>query len=181
MQTQQTIERKQMIQKMMVSLAVSVVMTVAVQAVEKAPIGMSTASYQLMTVKDKKGKIVKNKKGKPVKKWVKASKVVPGTVIKYVDTISNDTDEALTDAKVSNPINKNLLFVAGSAASKAKFSVRYSVDGGKHYDLPAKLFVIGKDKKRRQAQPKDYSAILFSVDRVPPHSKVDVSFKVKLK
>jgi len=148
---------------------------------QKPPVRMETRSYQLMVVKDKKGKIIKDKQGKPVKKWVKASKVVPGTVVKYVDTITNDTDQPLKSATISNPINPNLLFIAGSAASKAKFSVKYSVDGGKHYDLPQKLFVIGKDKKKHPAQPKDYTAIQFIVDEVPAHSQVDVSFKVKLK
>ena len=170
-----------MIKKWFLYTALTVALTVAIQAQEKTPVSMSTASYQLTVVKDKKGKVVKDKKGKPVKKWVKASKVVPGTVVKYVDTITNDTDEVLTDARVANPINENLLFVEGSAASKAKFSVKYSVDGGKHYDLPAQLFVIGKDKKKHQAQAKDYNAIEFVVAQVPAHSKVDVSFKVKLK
>jgi len=170
-----------MIKKWFLGIAILGVLTLTTQAKEKRPVGITTASYQLIVVKDKKGKIVKDKKGKPVKKWVKASKVVPGTVVKYVNTITNDTDEALTAVKVSNPINKNLLFVEGTAASKAKFSVSYSVDGGKHYAVPSKLFVIGKDKKKHPAQAKDYNAILFSVDEVPAHSKIDVSFKVKLK
>ena len=170
-----------MIKKWFLSTALTVTLTVAIQAQEKTPVSMSTASYQQVVVKDKKGNVLKDKKGKPVKKWVKASTVIPGTVVKYVDTITNDTDEVLTDARVSNPINENLLFVEGSAASKAKFSVKYSVDGGKHYGLPAQLFVIGKDKKKHQAQAKDYNAIEFVVAQVPAHSKVDVSFKVKLK
>ncbi len=162
-----------MIKKILVICAASLLMTASVEAEQPSPVSMATHSYQLTVVKDKQGK--------PVKKWLKASKVVPGTVVKYVDTITNDTDEILTDARVSNPINENLLFVEGSAASEAKFSVKYSVDGGKHYGLPAQLFVVGKDKKKHQAQAKDYNAIEFVVAQVPAHSKVDVSFKVKLK
>ena len=167
--------------KHILTILAAVVLTGLVQAEQKPGISMGTASYQLTVVKDKKGKIVKDKKGKPVKKWAKASKVIPGTIVKYVDTVTNSTDEVIMDAKIANPINQNLIFVEGSASSKAKFSVTYSVDRGKSYDVPAKLFVIGKDKKKHPAQAKDYNAILFSVDEVPAQSKVDVSFKVKLK
>ena len=167
--------------KRIFTIIAAVALIGAVQAEEKPKINMSTASYQQVVVKDKKGKIVKDKQGKPVKKWVKASKVVPGTIVKYIDTITNDSDQPIKDAKIANPINENLIFIADSAASKMKFSVQYSVDGGKHYDVPEKLFVIGKDKKKHLAQAKDYNAILFSVDEVPAQSKVDVSFKVKLK
>ncbi len=159
----------------------AVLFTGVLQAEQKPAVSVETHSYQLVTVKDKKGNILKDKSGKPIKKWVKASKVVPGTVVKYVDTITNESDEVLKNAKITNPINENLIYVEGSASSQAAFSVQYSVDGGKYYDVPEKLFVIGKDKKKHPAQAKDYNAILFSVDEVPAQSKVDVSFKVKLK
>ncbi len=170
-----------MIKKTISILAASLLLTINVAAEQKPSVSMETHSYQLTVVKDKKGKVLKDKKGKPVKKWLKATKVVPGDVVKYIDTITNDSDEVIKDAKISNPINQNLIFVEGSAISKAKFSVTYSVDGGKRYAVPAKLFVIGKDKKKHSAQAKDYNAILFSVDEVPAHSKVDVAFKVRLK
>jgi uncharacterized repeat protein (TIGR01451 family) len=167
--------------KHMMSLLAITLLTGALQAEEKPKISMETHSYQLTVVKNKKGKVVKDKQGKPIKKWLTATKVVPGTIVKYVDTITNESDALLKDAKITNPINENLIFVEGSAASEVAFSVKYSVDGGKHYDVPAKLFVIGKDKKKHPAQAKDYNAILFNVDEVPAHSKIDVSFKVKLK
>jgi len=167
--------------KSILYLVATMVFTGLVQAEEKPLIRMETHSYQLTVVKDKKGKIVRDKQGKPVKKWLRATKVVPGTIVKYVDTITNESNETLKDAKIANPINENLLFVEGSAASEAAFSVTYSVNGGKHYDVPANLFVVGKDMKKHPAQAKDYNVVLFSVDEVPAHSKVDVAFKVKLK
>jgi len=162
-----------MIKKMILTTAIFILLSITLQAEEKAAVGISTASYQLVVVKDKNGKAVK--------KWLKTSKVVPGDTVKYIDTITNDSDKALKDAKISNPINENLVFVEGSAKSKAKFSAKYSVDGGKSYDEPNKLFVIGKDKKKRQATAKDYNAIQFRIHEVPPKSKVDVEFKVKIK
>ena len=168
-----------MIKKLIVTAAVSWTVTVAAQA--EAPVSMSVASYQQIVVKDKKGKIKRDKNGKPIKQWVRASKVVPGTVIKYVDSITNDSDQPLMAARVANPIDPNLLFVAASAESKAKFAVKYSVDGGKHFDDPKNLFVKDKKGKKVQAQPKHYNAIEFVVDEVPAKSKVEVSYRVKLK
>ncbi len=168
-----------MIKKLIWATAISWAMTMAAQA--EAPVSMRVASYQQTVVKDKKGKIKRDKNGKPIMQWVKASKVVPGTIIKYVDTITNDSDQPLMAARVANPIDPNLLFVAGSAASKAKFGVKYSVDGGKHYDDPQNLFVQDKKGKKVQAQPKHYTAIEFIVDEVPAKSQVEVSYKVKLK
>lgn len=170
-----------MIKKLIFTTVISLAMTLSIQAEAKDPVSMSVASYQQVVVKDKNGKIKKDKNGKPVYKWVKAAKVVPGTVIKYVDTISNDSDQPLQNARIANPVDANLLFVAGSVASKAKFTVTYSVDGGKHYAVPAKLFVKDKKGNSVQAQPKHYNAIAFIVDEVPAKSKVEVSYKVKLK
>jgi len=106
---------------------------------------------------------------------------VPGTVIKYIDTINNDTNSSLKDAKVSNPIDKNLVLVKGSEGSKVKFKTLYSIDGGKSFDEPSKLFVKDKNGKKHQATVKDYNAIEFILSEVPAHSKVDVEYKVKLK
>ena len=170
-----------MIKKIISILAVFLLLTITIDAEQKPLVSMETHSYQWTVVKDKTGKVLKDKKGKTVKKWLKATKVVPGDVVKYIDTITNDSDTVIKNAKISNPINQNLIFIEGSAVAEVKFSIMYSVDGGKHYAVPAKLFVIGKDKKKHSAQAKDYNAILFSVDEVPSHSKVDVAFRVRLK
>jgi len=82
-----------MIQKMMVSTAIAVALTFAAQAKEAAkstsPVTVSTASYQQMPVRDKKGKIKRDKHGKPILKWVRATRVVPGTIVRYIDTVTN--------------------------------------------------------------------------------------------
>ena len=139
----------------------------------KAPVSMSLHSYQELVVKDKNGK--------RVKKWLKVKKVVPGDIVKYVDTINNNTDKELTDVKVKNPINKNVVLVKGSEKSNAKFTTLYSIDGGKNYATADKLFIKGKNGVKKIATVKDYNALEFTVNKVPAHSKVDVEFKVKIK
>ena len=162
-----------MLKKAFFAIAVTLLFNSFANANSVSPVSITTKSYQVITVKDKSGK--------RVKKWVKTTKVVPGTIIKYVDTISNNTDNSLKDVKVSHPIDKNLLLIKGSENSKVKFKVLYSVDGGKSFNEPSKLFVKDKNGKEHLATVKDYNALSFVLSEVPAHSKVDIEYKVKLK
>jgi uncharacterized repeat protein (TIGR01451 family) len=158
-------------------LAITLLTSAALQAKKSPePVSVTTQSYQLVVkkTKDKKGKI------KKVKKWVKASKVVPGTIVKYVDTVTNNTDAAMNNVAIKNPINPHLIYMAKTARCQTECGVLYSVDGGKHFDVPARLFV-GKGKKRHLAQPKEYNAIQWTIVSVPAKSNVTVEFKAKLK
>jgi|GEM_PF-3462362 len=144
------------------------------------PVQIELHSYQQVVVKDKHGKVKKDKQGKPVKKWVAVRTAVPGTFIKYVDTVINDSNETLTDVKVKNRIDPNLAFVADSAVSKNKFGTKYSIDGGKHFDVAEKLYVV-ENKRKRLAKPSEYNALLFTIEKVAPHSSVDISYMTKVK
>jgi hypothetical protein len=148
---------------------------------KQAPVTVTTQSYQQMPKRNKKGKILRDKNGKPILEWVKATKVVPGTVVKYVDTVGNHTNQTIENLAIKNPINVHLAYVAESAASETNATITYSVDGGKHFDVPEKLYVVGLDKKKHLAQPKEYNAIQWVIASVPPESNVTVEFKAKLK
>lgn len=163
------------------SLLAAVLLSVSAHGKAKPAVGITTASYEFDVVRDSKGKILKDKKGKAVKKWQKATKVVPGDIVKYVDTVTNSADTPVKNVKVVNPINKNLAYVANSAKSSLKSSIKYSVDGGKSFDVPNNLYVVGKDKKKHKAKASQYNAIEFVLSEVPAKSKTDVEFKVKLK
>ena len=136
-------------------------------------INIKVNSYQEVVKKDKKGKITK--------KWLKTTKVVPGSIIKYIDTITNDTNETINNAKIANPIDKNLIYIKNSAKSKSKFSIKFSVDRGKTYNEPSKLFVKLKNGKKRLATPKDYTSVIFNVNEIPAKSEVKIEYKVKIK
>jgi len=146
-----------------------------------APVTVTTQSYQQLPKRTKKGKIIRDKKGKPILEWVKATKVVPGTVVKYTDTITNHTRETLQGLALKNPINPHLTYIADSAKCETNATILYSVDGGKHFDTPDKLYITGLDKKKHLAQPREYNAIQWTIARVPPESNVTVEFKAKLK
>jgi len=145
------------------------------------PVTVTTQSYQQMPKRDKKGKILRDKQGKPILEWVRATKVVPGTVVKYIDTVSNHTAQTIEHLAIKNPINVHLTYVAESAASETNATILYSVDGGKHFDVPEKLYVVGLDNQKHLAQPKEYNAIQWTIASVPPESNVTVEFRAKLK
>ncbi len=151
--------------------------TAAYAEAPKSPVTVTTASYQLVIkkVKTKKGKI------KKVKEWVKATKVVPGTVVRYVDTVTNNAEAPLSSVAIKNPINEHLAYVAHSAKAETNATITYSVDGGKTFDVPAKLYVTDKKGKKHRAQPKQYNAIQWVIAEVPAKGKVKVEFKAKLK
>ena len=151
--------------------------TVAYAKAPQSPVTVTTASYQLVVkkVKTKKGKI------KKVKKWVKATKVVPGTIVRYVDTVTNSGEAPLSQVAIKNPINEHLAYVAHSAKAETNATITYSVDGGKTFDVPAKLYVTDKKGKKHRAQPKQYNAIQWVIAEVPAKGKVKVEFKAKLK
>jgi len=149
-------------------------------AKKSSPVEVVTASYQLKVVRNKKGHILKDKKGKPVKKWLKATKVVPNTIVKYVDTVTNHTNDPIKGVAIKNPINEHLAYIADTATCETNATITFSIDGGEHFAQPDKLYVVNKKGKKHLAQPKEYNAIQWVIDTVPAKGDVKVSFKAKL-
>jgi len=141
------------------------------------PVTVTTASYQqvVTTVKDKNGKI------KKVKKWVKASKVVPGTIVRYVDTVHNNRSDPLHGIAIKNPIDAHLSYVAGSAKAESNATITYRIDDNGRFADPSDLFVVDQNGQKRLAQPREYRAIQWRIAEVPAGGNVTVEFEVKLK
>ncbi len=137
----------------------------------KEPVTITLHSY--------KKEIVVTKEGKKVTKWVKPTKVIPGSVIKYVNTISNNTTKPLKTATVTNKIDKNLIFIPKSIESNLEYKVLFSING-KDF-APAKKLKIHKDGKEYLAKPKDYKAVRFTLFDVPAKSQSLISYQVKVK
>ena len=125
--------------------------------------------------------IVITKNGKKAIKWLKPTKVIPKDTIKYVNTIVNNSNKALENVRIVNKIDKNVDYIPNSASSKVNFSVRYSVDNAKSFHPAKELFIVDKKGKKRSAQAKDYNAIEFVIPKVLPHSKINLSYQVKIK
>jgi len=131
-----------------------------------------STSYQRVMVKDENGTLVET--------WPRATKVIPGTIVKYADIIVNTTDDNITAVKVSNPINANLVYIADSAISELNATILYSIDGGKSFDEPDNLKIVEGDHNRT-ALPEEYNGVQWSVDEIPHDTNCTVEFRVKLK
>jgi uncharacterized repeat protein (TIGR01451 family) len=118
--------------------------------------------------------------GEKVKEWIKASKVVPGTVIRYVNTIENSGDKPARKLVVNNPIPENMEYVANTATCEGTCIITYSVDGGKSFKKPEELF-LGVGEERHMAKATEYTDIRWVVDTLATTSQSTVEYKARLK
>jgi len=138
-----------------------------------SPVKLTTRSYQLKTVKTKEGKLVK--------KWLPATRVVPGEIVRYVTTVDNKNPTPIEKVRIVNPVDPHLSYVARSAKCAGKCAIRFSVDGGKHFDTPERLVVMDKKGKKRRARPADYNAIEWVIERIDANRTGSVEYKARLK
>lgn len=150
--------------KLLISLSIAMsVMTIASQA----EVTINSQSYQ---------KVIKKKKAK----WVKATKVIPGSVILYMNRLKNKGTQTAEKLTVVNAIPEHMQYIKGTAKCKSDCLVTYSVDGGKTFDKPKKLFV-GKGKKRHRAKASEYTTIMWVVKKLKGGKKTTVQYKARLK
>jgi len=134
----------------------------------EAKVTISSQSYQ---------KIVKKKKSK----WVKATKVVPGSVVMYKNRLKNKGKSVAQNLTVVNAVPEHMEYLKGSARCKSQCDITYSVDGGKTFDTPKKLFVKDKrTKKMRRAQASEYTTIKWVVAKLKSGKKTTVEYKARL-
>jgi len=133
----------------------------------EAKVTINSASYQ---------QVVKNGK----KRWVKATKVVPGTIILYINTISNSGNSSASNLIIDNKIPKEMKYIRHSAKSKLRANITYSVDNGKSYHKPNRLYVR-KHGKRVRAKAYDYTNIRWVIKRLKAKTKTVVQYRAKLK
>lgn len=122
-----------------------------------------------------------NARGEKVMERQPASLVVPGTVVIYTNSYTNIGNQPAERLAVTNPVPAGMEYLGGSATGKDA-AVTYSIDNGKSFDTPDKLFVVEKDGKRRPAEAKEYTHIRWTLDRpLPPGGKGSVEYRAKLK
>jgi len=144
----------------------------AMMSMAQANVSISSASFQ--------EQIKVTPSGEKVKEWVRASKVVPGTVIRYVNSLYNNGDRPATKLVVNNPIPENMEYVANTAVCATRCMVSYSVDGGRTYNQPEELF-LGVGEERHMAKASEYTHIKWVVDALAATSQSTVEYKARLK
>jgi len=123
-------------------------------------------------------------KGKETVVRVVASEatVVPGYTVLFATEYRNIGDRAVDDgAVINNPVPEQMTYIEKSAYGDDT-KIQFSVDGGKSYDEPTKLFVKGNDGKMRKALPEDYTHIRWVLQKsLLPGSAGSVGYKAKVK
>ncbi len=137
-----------------------------------ASVSISSASYQ------EEVKVMES--GERTTTWVKATKVVPGTLIRYVNALDNVGDKKAEKLVVKNAIPEHMEYVASSASCQTDCSLSYSVDGGKSYKNAEELYV-GTGEKRHLAEASEYTDIRWVLDVLDATSQSSVEYKARLK
>jgi len=138
----------------------------------QANVTLGTASFQ--------EKIEVNKSGEKLRTWVKAEKVIPGSIVRYVNSLENKGRQNVSKLVVKNPIPKNMEYVADTASCQGSCTVTYSIDGGKSFKKVSELF-IGKGEERHLARPAEYTDIRWVLNALNAKSKSSVEYKAQLK
>ena len=124
---------------------------------------------------------VVNEEGKKEMKRVKAAKVVPGSEVIFVTTYENISKEKADKAVITNPVPVHMIYTDGSAQGRGT-QITFSIDNGKSFNIPAKLFVFDAAGRKFPAQPKDYTHIRWEMNNpLPSGATGEVSFRAILK
>lgn len=118
--------------------------------------------------------------GEKVKSWVKSHKVVPGTVIRYVNSIENSGVDEAQKLVIDNPIPENMLYLPNTATCQSSCEVTYSADGGVSFHTPTELY-IGVGQERHIARASEYTNIRWVVDALLASSQSYVEYQARLK
>lgn len=136
-----------------------------------AEVLITTASYQKIYDKSSKKR-----------KWVRAKKVVPGNIVRYINTVTNQESETAEKLTVINNIPEHMEYVKGSARCRGRCKIIFSVDGGRHFATPRKLYVKDRrTKRRRRARANEYTTIKWIISRLGAGKRTTVEFKARLK
>ncbi len=149
-------------------ITIGVLLSLGVSSAE-AEVTITTHSYQ---------KVIK--KHKPT--WVKATKVVPGNIVLYVNSVVNQGKQRAKELTVVNAIPEHTTYIKGSAKCQGQCDITFSIDGGKHFAKPAKLIVKdAKTKKRRRARASEYTTIKWVIPHLGGKQKRKVWFRTRVK
>lgn len=138
----------------------------------QANVSISSNSFQ--------EKVHLGENGQKTKAWVKADKIVPGTVIKYVNSLVNSGDKKASHLVVKNPIPKNMQYVANTAQCETTCKITYSVDHGATFHVAGALYVT-EESGKRLAKASEYTDIMWVVDTLDAKTKSFVEYKAQLK
>ena len=123
--------------------------------------------------------VTTNDKGEKTVQLVKPSSVIPGDTVVYTTFVQNNGKKSADNIAITNPIPAEIDYINNSATGNNTL-ITFSVDGGKTFGNPEEL-TINENDKERPATHKDYTHILWTLKKINPEEKAQVSFHGKLK
>jgi uncharacterized repeat protein (TIGR01451 family) len=137
----------------------------------KSPIELSNRAEVEVVVQDPAGAKVVTRVD------AAATKVVPGTEVIFTTGYRNLGTAPVDNAVIVNPVPENTVYVSGSAEGEGT-RITFSVDGGKTYDVPARLTVTGPDGTARQAGAEDYTHVRWEfTTSIPAGAEGSVAYR----
>jgi uncharacterized repeat protein (TIGR01451 family) len=126
-------------------------------------------------------KEVVNAEGQKKVKRMPATEVVPGTEVIFTTTYENVSKEKAEKAVITNPVPQHMVYSENSARG-TDTKITFSIDDGKSFSIPAKLFVFDAAGRKFPARPQDYTHIRWEVIKtLPSGARGEVSFRAILK
>ena len=104
-------------------------------------------------------------------KLVEPGTAVPGDEIVYSVRLANRGKAAADKIRFVTPIPAELAYWAGSAEG-GDAEAAFSIDGGKTFDLPSRLFVTDASGKKRLAEAWEYTHIQWRLPTPLPAAQV---------
>jgi len=124
---------------------------------------------------------VVNEKGEKETRLEPVSSAMPGELITFTISYTNEGDEEAKEIVLTNPVPEHMVYEGGSAEREGILT-SYSVDGGTSYGAPESLTVTGDDGNERRAISSDYTHIRWQLtEPVPPAGSGAVSFRASVK
>jgi uncharacterized repeat protein (TIGR01451 family) len=122
-----------------------------------------------------------NEQGEKVIVLEELESAVPGEELVIIIAYVNGGDVAAGNISINNPLSESLVYTGGSAEGEST-TVTFSVDGGKSFDLPVKLFITNQQGEKVPALPADYTHILWKrTAPLAPGQKAEVRFRAVVK
>jgi uncharacterized repeat protein (TIGR01451 family) len=121
-----------------------------------------------------------NQEGNKETKYIETSSVIPGDVVLYTIHYHNQGDKPAEAVVITNPIPEHMLYL-NEITPFSDTATTFSIDGGKTFDTPDKLFITLADGTERPATASDYTHIQWRFNRpLPPDSKGAVGYRARL-
>ncbi|MBT8132834.1 MAG: DUF11 domain-containing protein [Gammaproteobacteria bacterium] len=142
--------------------------------------GIYAGDLALQTVAEKE-ELVVNEQGETESRLTPITTVVPGDVVVYTITFSNNGKEHADTVMITDPVPDQMRYIEGSAFGGGT-DILFSVDGAESFAQADDLVVVDAAGNTRSARAEDYTHIRWTMrNPLPPGKRGIARFKARLR